>query len=353
MSALAAARLGIETHIFTPETGSPASQVAAKTIVAPYDDRKALSRFAEDVNVITYEFENIPVETVRYLQKLKPVYPDDNLLEISQHRVKEKQFLNDIGIPTARWAAMSKADDIFGVLREWNASCCILKTCRLGYDGKGQVRFRIGDDIYETWAKIGSDDVIAEEIVDFTSEISMIIARDKLSQTAVYGPVHNEHRNHILFRSSVPAPIPDQLAEDARRMVELLAEAVDLVGVMALEMFVTSHGKILANEIAPRTHNSGHWTIDACACSQFENHIRTVCGLNIGFPARHSDAVMVNMIGSDIRQASKFLEIKNACVHDYGKNETREGRKMGHVTLLLRPGETLSSNTAARKLIGD
>lgn len=343
MSALAAARLGIKTHIFTPEVNSPASQVADRTVVAPYENKKALKDFASKVDVISYEFENIPVETVHYLQELKPVYPDERLLEISQHRVKEKSFLNDIGIPTTRWKALNTPEDILSTLQEWQTPKCILKTCRLGYDGKGQVVHNSSDDIYENWATLGSKEIIAEEIVDFTSEISMIIARDKISQTAVYGPVLNEHRNHILFRSTVPAPIPDQMAKNAREIAELLASAVDLVGVLAIEMFITASGQILANEIAPRTHNSGHWTIDACACSQFENHVRTVCGHTVGFPARHSDAVMVNLIGSSIRKTSKFMEIKNSCVHDYGKTEVKDGRKMGHVTLLRTPEETLSS----------
>ncbi len=334
MSALAAARLGIETHIYTPEQDSPASYVAASTTVAPYGDKKALKAFAGKVDVISYEFENIPVETVRYLQTLKPVYPDDRLLEIAQHRITEKQFLNDIGIPTAKWAKITTADNIVPALQETGLTSCILKTTRFGYDGKGQTRFTVGDDIYETWAKLATKEAIAEEVIDFTSEISVMIARDKLSQSVTYGPVQNEHRNHILARTTVPAAIPDGLAEKARQMAELLADAVDLVGVLAIEMFVTADGRILANEIAPRTHNSGHWTIDACACSQFENHVRTVCSMNVGFPARHSDAVMVNLIGDDVKQASKFLELPGACVHLYGKHETRPGRKMGHVTVI-------------------
>jgi 5-(carboxyamino)imidazole ribonucleotide synthase len=336
MSAMAAAQIGIETHIFTPEENSPASKVAAHTVIASYTDKKALKKFASGVDVITYEFENIPVKTIRFLQNLKPVFPDDNLLEISQHRAREKKFLNDIGIPTARWKTVNNAAQIHSILQEWNASACVLKTARFGYDGKGQVFYRLGDDENEAWAALKTDDVIAEEVVDYQCEISMIIARDKLSQTAVYGPCLNEHINHILYRTTVPAPAPvtPHIAEKAKKMTELLADAVDLVGVMALEMFITADGQILANEIAPRTHNSGHWTIDACACSQFENHVRTVCGLNIGYPARHSDSVMVNLIGKDIDQTRKFMEIKNACIHDYGKPDVREGRKMGHVTIL-------------------
>ncbi|HEY0901944.1 MAG TPA: 5-(carboxyamino)imidazole ribonucleotide synthase [Micavibrio sp.] len=334
MSALAAARLGIKAHIYCPEQDSPASQVAARTFIGTYDDKKKLKEFAESVDVITYEFENIPVETVRFLQTLKPVFPDDRLLEIAQHRPTEKKFLNDIGIPTTRWGVAKKADDINSTMTEMKVAHCILKTTRLGYDGKGQTSFTHGDDPDAAWKYLGKQELIIEELVDYVCEISMIIARDKLGQTAIYGPILNEHRNHILAKSTIPAPIPDERADEARAMTRLLADAVDLVGVLALEMFITRDGRLLANEIAPRTHNSGHWTIDACAVSQFEQHIRTVAGMPVGTPARHSDAVMHNLIGADVQKLGVWLEKKNACLHLYGKDEAKEGRKMGHVTIL-------------------
>lgn len=334
MSALAAARLGIKVHIYCPEIDSPASQVAARTFIGAYNDNKKLKEFAESVDVITYEFENIPVETVRFLQKMKPVFPDDRLLEIAQHRPTEKKFLNDIGIPTTRWGVAKKASDINGALNDMKVAHCILKTTRFGYDGKGQTTFTHGDDPEIAWKYLGKQELIIEELVDYVCEISMIIARDKLGQTAVYGPILNEHRNHILAKSTIPAPIPEEMAEEARAMTRLLADAVDLVGVMALEMFITRDGQLLANEIAPRTHNSGHWTIDACAVSQFEQHIRTVAGMPVGTPARHSDAVMHNLVGPEALKPSIWLETKNACLHLYGKEDAVEGRKMGHVTIL-------------------
>lgn len=341
MSALAAARLGIETVILTPEPDSPASMVAARTLVASFEDKKALKAFAECVDVITYEFENIPVDSVHYLQSLRPVLPDDRLLAIAQHRISEKSFLNEINIPTARWTRIASAEGIREALLGWGARQGILKTTRFGYDGKGQCVVRLDSDMIEKWASLQTPEAILEEHIDFSCEISVIVARDKLGQIATYGPVLNEHRNHILARSTVPAAVPGEIAAAALALGERLAEAVDLVGVLALEMFVTRDGKILANEVAPRTHNSGHWTIDACAVSQFEQHVRTVCGLPIGDPARHSDAVMLNLIGADVRHASRFLDVKNACVHLYGKRTIHEGRKMGHVTVLGMPDEAL------------
>ena len=334
MSALAAARLGIAVHIYTPEENSPASQVSARTFVGSYDDKKKLREFAESVDVVSYEFENIPVDTIRFIQKITPVHPDDRLLEVSQDRIREKQFLNEIGIPTTRFAAIRDVRDVNNFVNETGSSEYILKTARFGYDGKGQVFCRADDDSKAKIKLLNSSNIIIEEPVDFACEISVIIARDKLGQTALYGPMLNEHKNHILAKTAIPAPIPDPLTEKAQEMTRLLADAVDLVGVLALEMFVTKDGRILANEIAPRTHNSGHWTIDACAISQFEQHVRTVCGLPVGLPARHSDAEMINLIGDDVKKLSKYYEMKNACVHLYGKIEAREGRKMGHVTIL-------------------
>lgn len=334
MSAMAAARLGIKTHIFCPETDSPASHVAAKTVVAAYDDRKALEEFAKSVDVISYEFENIPVETVRFLKKFKPVYPDERLLEIAQHRWTEKQFLNDIGIPTANWAKAKSAADIEKTLEEWDATSCIIKTTRFGYDGKGQAKVSPKNDAQTAWASLKTDEAIIESIVPFAHEISVIVARDQFGKTESYIPVLNEHKNHILSKTTAPAPLDDKLLAKATSMARKLAKHVNLVGVLGLELFVTKDGKILANEIAPRTHNSGHWTIDACPVSQFENHVRTVCGLPVGKADRHSDAVMLNLIGEDVALTEKYMGKKGACIHLYGKPDVRAGRKMGHITLV-------------------
>ena len=334
MSALAAARLGIVTHIFCPEADPPAGQVAARTYQAEYSDKKALKEFAKSVDVISYEFENIPVETVRFLQKLKPVYPDDRLLEIAQHRPSEKQFLNDIGIPTARWAVATHPDDVLNTLQDWDVTSCILKTTRFGYDGKGQAKFKRADDLKKIWASLKSNKIIIEELIDFKCEISCIVGRDSAGTIKIYDPVRNEHKNHILSKTIAPADLAPAILRKAKKYVSDLAREIDLVGVLALELFVTKDGKLLANEIAPRTHNSGHWTIDACSVSQFEQHVRTVCGLPAGSAQRHSNATMLNLIGSDVELVRDYLGKPGACIHLYGKDEVRAGRKMGHITLL-------------------
>lgn len=338
MSALAAARLGIKTHIFCPENDSPASHVSAKTFQADYNDKTALKEFAKSVDVISYEFENIPVETVRYLKKIKPVYPDDYLLEIAQHRWHEKQFLNNIGISTAKWAKACDASQVHETLEEWKASDCILKTARFGYDGKGQTKITKNSDINSEFAKLKSDEVIIEQIIPFAYEISAIVARDIHGNTECYDIALNEHKNHILSKTTIPADasVPCPTQAKAKRMARKVADEVGLVGVLALELFVTKDGKLLANEIAPRTHNSGHWTIDACAVSQFENHVRTVCGLPVGHAKRHSDAVMLNLIGDDVALVDTYINKPNTCIHLYGKPEIRAGRKMGHITLLKK-----------------
>jgi len=339
MSALAAAELGIKVHIYGPDKNSPAEQVAAKTYIGSYTDKKKLRAFANSVDVVSYEFENIPVDTIRYIQKIKPVYPNDKLLEISQNRITEKKYLNQIGIPTARWAPIYSADDIKREAQELGAKNYILKTARFGYDGKGQTVHKAGDSPKRSFNKLNSDELILEEMVDFKCEISVIIARDKNGNSAIYGPMLNVHKNHILHTSTVPAPIDKKVATQAKNMARKLANAVNLIGVLGLEMFVTKDGRILANEIAPRTHNSGHWTIDACSVSQFEQHVRTVCGLPVGNPTPHSAAVMTNLIGNDVNKIKNFYETRGACIHLYGKSETRNGRKMGHVTVLkpLKP----------------
>ncbi len=334
MSALAAARLGIKCVIFTDGEDHPASEVSWKTIVAHYDDQKALGQFAELVDVVTYEFENIPVETIRYLQSKTSVFPDDKILEIAQDRITEKSFLNTIDIPTTRWKEIKTVSDIEGCFSEWNCEELIIKTTRFGYDGKGQSKINKTDNINKIFTSFDGQNLIAEEIVNFTHEISVIVARDKDGKMETYGPAHNVHENHILATSSCPAPISSPLKVRATVLTERLAKKVSLQGVLALEMFVTKDGGIIANEIAPRTHNSGHWTIDACTVSQFENHVRTVCGLPVGMPIQHSNVKMINLIGNDIDNVGDYLKNYKACVHLYGKSETREGRKMGHITIL-------------------
>lgn len=334
MSAQAAEKLGIRTIIFTPETDSPAAQVSDQTIIADYNDHEALQKFSGIVDVISYEFENVPCETVEYLEKLKPVYPDKTLLEVAQDRIKEKSFLNKIGIATAPWAEVKSVDDITNTLEQWRTDACIIKTVRFGYDGKGQAFYNKDKDLNKIFDGFKGQPLIMEGVVDFECEISIIIARDVNKDVAVYGPVLNEHKNHILDKTFAPAPIDAALAQTARSMAVTLAEEVNLRGVLALELFVTRNGQILANEIAPRTHNSGHWTMDSCEYSQFDNHVRTVCGLPVGSARRHHDAEMINLIGDDVTNIAQYENNPDARIHLYGKTESRPGRKMGHVNIL-------------------
>jgi len=336
MSAQAATKLGIKTVIFTPEEGSPASQIADKTIIANYDDENALQKFSETVDVISYEFENIPVKTVRFLQNFKAVYPDDKLLEIAQNRIAEKTFLNTHGIPTANFKKGRGVSDIKNTLNDWKTGNAIIKTTRFGYDGKGQALIRSNDDIQTAWDALNSDIVIIEEVIDFECEISIIIARDQKGHMETYGPCLNDHEHHILSKTTLPAPIAPEIAQKAIALAKNLAEAVNLVGVLTLELFLTRDGRLLANEIAPRTHNSGHWSIDACDVSQFENHVRAVCGMDVAPPNRHSDATMLNLIGDAVNNIAQYEAQSSAFVHLYGKHEVREGRKMGHVTILTK-----------------
>jgi len=334
MSALAAARLGIEVHIFTPEQNSPAAQVSANTIVGDYTDEAALAEFAKGVDMISYEFENIPAETITFLKTLKPVYPDEALLAASQDRIKEKTFLGDIGIKTTSWLAINSIEDIQKALSAWNTNDLILKTTRFGYDGKGQARLSKNDDMNGVYNSFAGAPLIAEKIIDFECEISVIVARDLEGNIEIYGPSLNEHRNHILHQSTYPCGLDQAIIDRALEMGKTLADEVKLVGVLALELFVTKDGQVLANEIAPRTHNSGHWTIDACVTSQFENHVRAVCGFPLGSAKAHSSAVMTNLIGTDIVKIGDLAGEENTAPHDYGKNDIREGRKMGHVTVI-------------------
>lgn len=333
MSAQAASRLGIDVVIFTPEENSPASRVAAKTICADYDDKEALKTFVENVDIVTYEFENIPVETVQFLNTIKPVFPDEKLLEVSQDRIAEKSFLNKIGIDTTRWKHYSGEDSLNSALNEWNAETAILKTTRFGYDGKGQIKHSRGDNINDTAQQLNGE-IIIEEMVNFDCEISVICARDAEKNMVVFGPMLNDHKNHILHITTVPAGISNELSDKSISMVKTLAEQIDLQGVLTLELFVTKDGRLLANEIAPRTHNSGHWSMDACAHSQFDLHVRTVCGLPVVDPNRHSNGKMLNLIGDDINLIREYIDKPNAIIHDYGKQEVREGRKMGHINFI-------------------
>jgi len=339
MAALAAARLGYRCHVYGPEADAPANQVCDAATVAAYDDVAALTRFAEAVDVVTFEFENIPLATVAVLEKLVPLRPGAAVLSICQHRLREKDFCNGVSVPTTAYRA---AEDVGSLRRAVEAigTPCILKSAELGYDGKGQVRITAESDLAEAWAAMRGHAAgavgIVEAIVPFRMEISAIVARSADGSVRTYVPVENRHKHHILDETIAPAHLPDDLSDRAEAIARHLAKEIGLVGLLAVEMFVTHDNKILVNELAPRPHNSGHWTIDASVTSQFEQFIRAVAGLPLGSTERLCDAVMKNLLGDEVNDWLRILSEPGNKLHLYGKAEARPGRKMGHVTRLIR-----------------
>jgi 5-(carboxyamino)imidazole ribonucleotide synthase len=335
MTALAAARLGYRCHILTPEADSPAAQVTDRATLAAYDDPAALERFAAAVDVITIEFENLPVAPLGWLAQRRPVHPAPAILAVCQDRLREKAFLAGIGVPTAPWQPVASAQDLAAALAG-RPGPTVLKTARSGYDGKGQLTLARGDDAAAAWARLGGVPAVAEARIDFAREISVITARGQDGSQVSYPPVENRHEAHVLARTIAPALIPAALAAEAVRIAERIARELALVGLLAVEMFVTPDDRLLVNELAPRPHNSGHWTIDACAISQFELLVRVVCGLPLPDPGRFADAVMDNLLGSAVEAWPDLLAEPGARLHLYGKREVRAGRKLGHVTRLTR-----------------
>jgi 5-(carboxyamino)imidazole ribonucleotide synthase len=338
MSALAAARLGYRCHILTPETDSPASQVSARTFLGDYEDPALLEAFALSVGVITFEFENVSAAGLDLLASIRPVRPSPAVLRISQDRVIEKSFLNHAGAPTAPWASVGSRTELDAAVAQIGLPG-VLKTTTGGYDGKGQAALRSPADLDPAWADLAPGPLVLEGFVNFACEISVIVARGMDGKAVAFDPVENLHRNHILDTTLAPARVPPDVSRRAVDTALLVAEALDLVGLLAVEMFVGQDGRVLVNEIAPRPHNSGHWTIDACPASQFEMHIRAVAGLPLPPATRHSDAVMKNIVGpEEVAEWPTILATPGLVPHLYGKAEARPGRKMGHYTRLLPLG---------------
>lgn len=335
MLAAAAARLGYKTVILDPQPGCPAAQLASSQIVGAYDDPTALAALADSADVVTYEFENVPVAAARSLAERLDVLPPPKALEVAQDRLTEKTFLNDAGISTARHFAVDSDADLADALDALGGNG-VLKTRRLGYDGKGQrvLRGVAAKECRGMVAAMGDVPLILEELVDFSFEFSIIAARGADGTAHAYDPARNEHRDGILRRSLVPAGIEPATLAGARAGAFALMEALGYIGVIGVEFFARADGGFLVNEFAPRVHNSGHWTDAACAVSQFEQHIRAVAGLPLGDPRRHSNAVMENLIGTEINDAAGIMRQPGAVLTLYGKAETRQGRKMGHVTRL-------------------
>ena len=336
MIALEAARLGYRSHVFTDQADSSAAQVTNRVTVAAYDDVDAMRRFADAVDVVTIEFENLPVEGLRAITSSVPVRPSPDVLAVCQDRLAEKQFLQKLDVPTAPFAPVSGAGDLETALAR-TGTPAVLKTRRMGYDGKGQMRLDAGTDCARVWQDLGGQEAVLEGFITFERELSVIIARTADGDKAAYVPVENLHENHILSKTLAPARIPEDLAAEAQKLAERIADGLDLIGLVAVEMFQTSDGMILVNELAPRPHNSGHWTLDACFVSQFEQVVRAITGLPLGSPERFADAEMDNLLGDAAERWPDLIQRPNARLHLYGKTPIRPGRKHGHVTTIRLP----------------
>ncbi len=332
MLALAAARLGMKTHIFCPDPDSPAFDVTPLKTIASYQDETALAAFAETVDIVTYEFENVPLRTAEVLARKKPVIPGPRALAIAQDRLAEKAFLAGTGIPVAPWRSVDSLADYELALSEIGFPS-VLKTTRLGYDGKGQRMIRAAADAAPGFAELGGRNLVLEDFIAFEREISVVVARAANGEIRAFDPAENVHRDHMLHTSTVPAAIPAETAEQAVAIAGRIADALDYVGVMGVEFFVVAEQalpRLLVNEIAPRVHNSGHWTESVCLTDQFEQHIRAICGWPLGAPTRLADVEMVNLVGTEVLGVGERLR-PGEQPHVYGKREARPGRKMGHL----------------------
>jgi len=329
MLAVAAARLGFKTHIFDPAPLPPAGDVAHAVTTAAYADKDALHAFAAAVDVITYEFENIPTLTLDALEHLAPIRPGREALRVSQDRLVEKEFLRGLGLITAPFADTPDMPSLARALSTIRAPA-ILKTRRFGYDGKGQARIEDAAGAATAFSEMKDVPAILEGFVAFSHEVSVIATRGMDGSVACFDPGENVHRDGILHSTTIPARLSASQRTDAILIAANILNALDYVGVMGVELFVTPNG-LVVNEIAPRVHNSGHWTQNGCAVDQFEQHIRAIAGWPLGDGKRHSDVVMENLIGDDVDRLPDIATQPNAALHLYGKTEARAGRKMGHV----------------------
>lgn len=337
MTAQAAAALGYKTHIFCQDAEEPAAQVTNRITLGAFEDWDALTSFAGQVDVITLEWENVPVAAVEHLHEIVPVHPGAAVLQVAQDRVQEKSFARRLGLGTAAFMPVDTMEELKAAVVELSAPS-ILKTCRMGYDGKGQVRLEAGVDLAAAWQEVGGGQTILEVMVPFREEISVIVARRADGVTEAFPPVRNIHQQGILAETHVPADLSPVLAVEAVVAATKLAESLQVVGLLTVEMFVlpqpnAAGQQVLINEIAPRPHNSGHWTLDACATSQFEQLVRAVCGLPLGATAPRGKAVMYNLLGDAMQDWPRWLATPHAHLHLYGKLEAKPGRKMGHVTV--------------------
>ena len=332
MLAVAAARLGFKSHIFDPSENSPASHVASKTSIASFENEKALIEFAKNVDVITYEFENIPTTTLDILEEIVPIRPGREALRVSQDRIIEKNFLSNLGLRTAPYQAVEDLNSLYAASKSIGFPA-VLKTTRLGYDGKGQITLSDSCNIEKEYKKFENDLLIYEGFVDFEFELSVIAARNLSGQVACYDPGQNVHINGILHSTTIPSKLNSRQTVDAVLIAGKILESLNYVGVLGVELFYTKSG-LIVNEIAPRVHNSGHWTQNGCTIDQFEQHIRAITNWPLGDGKRNTNVVMENLIGDEIKRAPALAMDGNISLHLYGKTDVKPGRKMGHFNLV-------------------
>ena len=357
MFTIAARRMGYRVHVLSPDSDTPTGQVADEEIRAAYDDLDAVARFAQSVAVVTFEFENVPAATTEIAARYAPVRPSGHVLHITQHRLREKTFLRDAGIPVTPFAAVRNLSELQTGIEQLGLPA-VLKTASWGYDGKGQVLIPTADEAQQAWSALQTDEAVLEAFIQFEREVSVVAVRGCDGAFAYYGPIDNAHREHILDVSFVPAGVSEQTHQQAVEIARTVVEKLDLVGVLCVEMFLQADGTLMVNELAPRPHNSGHLTIDAYASCQFEQQVRAVCGLPLGSTRLLSPAAMANLLG-DVWQAGEpdwqaALSRPEVKLHLYGKTAPRPGRKMGHLTALAATADEAVAEVSAarRRLIG-
>jgi 5-(carboxyamino)imidazole ribonucleotide synthase len=337
MFAIAARRMGYRVHTFSPDQDTPTGQIADLEVVAPYDDLDAVENFARSVSVVTFEFENVPAPTAAAAHRCAPVRPDGAILHTTQQRIREKRFLSKAGLPITPYREVHSLDGLHQALNELGYPA-VLKTAEFGYDGKGQFKIDSAAQAGEAWAAVREQESVLEAFIDLQCEISVVAARGDDGHFVHYGAIENQHSHHILDLSIAPARVPPEISNRAVEMARAVLDELGVVGVLCVEFFVTRDGQLLINELAPRPHNSGHLTVDACVTSQFEQQLRAVCGLPLGSSAMHRPAAMANLLGDiwsngepNWPAACAFPDVK---LHLYGKLAPRPGRKMGHLTAL-------------------
>lgn len=356
MFGIASRRMGYRVHAFEPAPDSPAGQISDVEINAPFSDAAALAQFAEGVDVISFEFENIPLAAINEVARIRPLHPRGEVLHICQNREREKNFLRQNGFPHAPFAVIDSAEGLAEALKTIGVPS-VLKTADFGYDGKGQIKLTGDVDPVAVWSQFNAPRGVLEQWIPFQAELSVVVARGQDGAAVAFPPSENVHKHHILDLSIVPARFPESVCEEARKLAESIVTALDVVGLLAVEFFLTADGRLLVNELAPRPHNSGHFTFDACVTSQFEQQLRAVCGQPLGSPELLAPVVMWNLLGHLWKDGepdwSAILAEPRAKLHLYGKAEARPGRKMGHVCVLADVPEALEIIARLKKQLGD